>query len=57
MNDQIPAALAPRVPTDTHSFAPYIRILGRGPGKSRSLTRVEARDALGMVLRGEATRD
>lgn len=56
MNDQIPAALAPRVPTDTHSFAPYIRILGRGPGKSRSLTRVEARDALGMVLRGEATR-
>jgi anthranilate phosphoribosyltransferase len=43
--------------TDTHDFAPYIRILGRGPSKSRSLTRDEARHALGMVLRGEATRE
>ena len=59
MNDSIAgeAPLAPRVPTDTHDFAPYVRILGRGPGKSRSLTRAEARHALGMVLRGEATRE
>jgi len=47
----------PRAATDTHDFAPYVRILGRGPGKSRSLTRAEARHALGMVLRGEATRE
>ena len=47
----------PRAVTDTHDFAPYVRILGRGPGKSRSLTREEARHALGMVLRGEATRE
>lgn len=60
MNDQIAiieTPLPPRVPTDTHDFAPYVRILGRGPGKSRSLTRAEARHALGMVLRGEATRE
>ena len=53
MNDTPP----PRAITDTHEFAPYVRILGRGPGKSRSLTRTEARHALGMVLRGEATRE
>lgn len=47
----------PRAVTDTHDFAAYVRILGRGPGKSRSLTRAEARHALGMVLRGEATRE
>jgi anthranilate phosphoribosyltransferase len=41
-------------PETEHPFAPYVRTLGRGPGKSRSLTREEARDALGMVLRGEA---
>lgn len=59
MNDIIAGELplAPRVPTDTHDFAPYVRILGRGPGRSRSLTRAEARHALGMVLRGEATRE
>ncbi|MFY8106092.1 MAG: glycosyl transferase family protein [Elstera sp.] len=39
---------------DTHSFAPYVRTLGRGPGRSRSLTREEARDALGQILAGEA---
>ncbi len=50
-------ALPPRSATDTHDFAPFVRILGRGPGKSRSLTRDEARLALGMVLRGEATRE
>ena len=44
----------PRSATDVHDFAPYVRILGRGPGRSRSLTRAEARHALGMVLRGEA---
>lgn len=37
-----------------HPFAQYVRTLGRGPGRSRALTREEARAALGMVLRGEA---
>ncbi len=37
-----------------HQFAAYVRTLGRGPGRSRALTRAEARDALAMVLRGEA---
>lgn len=37
-----------------HPFAQYVRTLGRGPGRSRALTREEARIALGMVLRGEA---
>ncbi len=37
-----------------HPFASYVRTLGRGPGKSRALTRDEARDALTAVLRGEA---
>ena len=37
-----------------HRFAPFVRTLGRGPGRSRALTREEAREALGMVLRGEA---
>ena len=37
-----------------HPFAQYVRTLGRGPGRSRALTRDEARAALGMVLRGEA---
>ena len=31
-------------------FAPYVTILGRGPGRSRALTREEARDAFAMVL-------
>ncbi|HEY0204507.1 MAG TPA: glycosyl transferase family protein [Acetobacteraceae bacterium] len=39
---------------DEHRFAQYVRTLGRGPGRSRNLTRDEARDALGMVLGGEA---
>lgn len=37
-----------------HPFAPYVRTLGRGPGRSRALTREEARTALGMALRGQA---
>ena len=37
-----------------HPFAPYVRILGRGPGRSRALTREEARDALRLVLAGAA---
>jgi anthranilate phosphoribosyltransferase len=37
-----------------HPFAPYVRTLGRGPGRSRSLTREEAHDALRMVLAGQA---
>jgi anthranilate phosphoribosyltransferase len=35
-------------------FAAFVAILGRGPGRSRALTRDEARSAFGMVLRGEA---
>jgi len=35
-------------------FARFVATLGRGPGRSRPLTRDEARDAFGMVLRGEA---
>lgn len=37
-----------------HPFAPFVRTLGRGPGRSRALTREEARTALRMVLRGDA---
>ncbi|MCO6381138.1 glycosyl transferase family protein [Oceanicola sp. 502str15] len=36
------------------SLAPYVRILGRGPGRSRSLTREEAREAMALILSGEA---
>ncbi len=59
MSDHAPVAgvtgdaFPPSVATDTHAFAPFIRTLGRGPGRSRSLTRAEARQALGMVLRRE----
>ena len=35
-------------------FAPFVATLGRGPGRSRALTRDESRTAFGMVLRGEA---
>ena len=51
MDNSIPdrAAVA-----DEHRFAQYVRTLGRGPGRSRALTRDEARDALSMVLAGEA---
>ena len=36
--------------TDTAAFAPFVRMLGRGPGKSRALTRDEARDAMTLIL-------
>ncbi len=36
-----------------HAFAPFVRILGKGKTGSRSLTRDEARTAMGMILRGE----
>src|ERR1700710_434917 len=35
-------------------FAPFVATLGRGPGRSRALTRQEAEIAFGMVLRGQA---
>jgi anthranilate phosphoribosyltransferase len=42
-------------PSDTETqFAFFVATLGRGPGRSRALTREEARTAFGMVLRGEA---
>ncbi len=33
-------------------FAHYVATLGRGPGRSRALTREEAREAFALVLRG-----
>jgi anthranilate phosphoribosyltransferase len=36
------------------ALAPYVRILGRGPGRSRSLTRAEAAAAMELMLKGEA---
>ena len=36
------------------SISEFVRILGRGPGRSRSLTFEEAQEALARVLRGEA---
>jgi anthranilate phosphoribosyltransferase len=44
------------VPPDDPSvrFAAFVAALGRGPGKSRALTRDEAREAFAMVLAGEA---
>jgi anthranilate phosphoribosyltransferase len=35
-------------------FARFIATLGRGPGRSRALTRAEAREAFALVLAGEA---
>ena len=37
-----------------HPFIQYLRIIGKGRHGSRPLTREEAKDALGMVLDGEA---
>jgi len=36
------------------TLAPHVRILGRGPGRSRSLTRDEAYDAMQIILSGQA---
>ena len=44
----------PAATPEEHRFAAYVRTLGRGPGRSRALTREEAGDALSAVLRGEA---
>lgn len=38
-------------PSQEHPFAPYVRILGKGKSGSRSLSREEAADAFGMILR------
>jgi len=39
--------------TPAARFALFVAALGRGPGRSRALTREEGREAFGMVLRGE----
>ncbi|SFA71592.1 Anthranilate phosphoribosyltransferase [Poseidonocella pacifica] len=36
------------------SLAPYVRILGRGPGRSRALTQAEAGEAMALIMQGEA---
>lgn len=36
------------------TLAPYVQILGRGPGRSRSLTAQEAREAMRLILAGKA---
>ena len=41
-------------PTTEHSFAPFIRILGKGKTSTRSLSQGEAEHAFGMILRGDA---
>jgi anthranilate phosphoribosyltransferase len=40
--------------SDFDRFARFVATLGRGPGRSRALSREEAREAFGMVLRQEA---
>lgn len=44
---------ATTVPTE-HPLAAYIRILGKGKTGTRSLGQAEARQAFGMILRGDA---
>jgi anthranilate phosphoribosyltransferase len=41
-------------PTPTETFRSYVATLGRGQGRSRGLTRDEARDAFSIVLAGKA---
>lgn len=36
------------------SLAPYVRIVAQGKGRARSLTMAEARDAMGVILSGNA---
>jgi anthranilate phosphoribosyltransferase len=40
-------------PETEASFTRFVTILGRGPGRSRALTRDESREAFGMVLAGQ----
>ncbi len=40
-----------------HPFAKFVAILGRGKTKQRHLTLAESREAMGMLLRGEAERE
>lgn len=37
-----------------NSLSPYVRIMGRGPGRARSLTQVEAFEAMEIILSGKA---
>ena len=39
---------------ETARFATYVATLGRGPGRSRALTRGEAADAMALLLAGQA---
>ena len=40
-----------------NELAPYVRILGRGPGRSRNLTETEAFEAMQIILKGECARE
>ncbi len=42
---------------ELHPFAKYIAILARGKTKVRALTLEESKDAMGIILRGEAERE
>ena len=59
MNEALPVAGAVRgegapINDPRSRLAHYVATLGRGPGRSRSLTREEARDAFAIVLGGQA---
>ncbi len=41
-------------PEQEHRFAPFVRTLGKGKSGSRSLSRDEAKQSFGMILRNEA---
>src|SRR6056297_967966 len=47
-------AIAAAVGGGMTALAPYVRILGRGPGRARALTETEAEEALGLILTGQA---
>ena len=49
MNESIPFS----DPAAEHPFARFVRTLGKGKTGSRSLEQAEAREAFGMILRGE----
>jgi anthranilate phosphoribosyltransferase len=46
--------LEPMGEPEVARFATYVATLGRGPGRSRALTRAEAADAMSLLLAGEA---